>query len=559
MDTAKGGFYVNKGKLEFKSRHEELDESDLSDIEDQPQKKGKKRMIGSGDEGADTESISDPNITVEKTIAPSRPPTISIPTTKARMTGAPPTKRFAHSSHGESPNQRAANAIKKKRLVGMPPTFAKKKSLQNAVNQREDEMFGFLRDMAGGEIPEVDDDIVEVVSASALQGPANKETVTSTVSSPLPTVITENAIPSTSNSGKENMNVLSSPQKKRSLAPMTDTLAKMIDNFKKVTQGLSVPGQKKRLQNSHVDMVIATMYLDYRIEEQCMKDGYTVHEKARVSQTLADFCGIQKGSLYARCMKRKEDNKAAIASTSSPPRPPSSGIINKNIGSNLTAQASVLPQKAAQSILANFLNHPGINRQVIVMLREKIDSGEIGYDEFVKLQPLILTQTQKQSSNGITKVNTSGSSCTTGSSNVAPTSTHNQLKCKMNENAEALKRVAAYMASDVLDYFQKQIKMSRLFIEFGRRNPDKLVVLTSPIVKESFERDGIDLNRFVLSICFHVKIHICIIIFQYHNATQTTENECRYGSSPLSATSIPNNALTGLSQAQLTEVNLKID
>ncbi|KAK6049684.1 hypothetical protein COOONC_12811 [Cooperia oncophora] len=60
---------------------------------------------------------------------------------------------------------------------------------------------------------------------------------------------------------------------------MTDTLSSMIEEFKRCTNNLALPGQKKRLQNIHVDMVIA-------IEEQCLKDGYSVHEKARVAHSL---------------------------------------------------------------------------------------------------------------------------------------------------------------------------------------------------------------------------------------------------------------------------------
>ncbi|KHJ95301.1 hypothetical protein OESDEN_04753 [Oesophagostomum dentatum] len=83
---------------------------------------------------------------------------------------------------------------------------------------------------------------------------------------------------------------------------MTETLSNMIEEFKRCTNNLALPGQKKRLQNIHVDMVIA-------IEEQCLKDGYSVHEKARVAHSLADYCGIQKNSLYARCIKRRDEHK----------------------------------------------------------------------------------------------------------------------------------------------------------------------------------------------------------------------------------------------------------
>ncbi|KJH45391.1 hypothetical protein DICVIV_08558 [Dictyocaulus viviparus] len=99
-----------------------------------------------------------------------------------------------------------------------------------------------------------------------------------------------------------NVNAGTSSPKKRPLAPMTETLSNMIAEFKRCTNNLALPGQKKRLQNIHVDMVIA-------IEEQCLKDGYSLHEKARVAHSLADYCGIQKNSLYARCIKRRDEHK----------------------------------------------------------------------------------------------------------------------------------------------------------------------------------------------------------------------------------------------------------
>ncbi|PIO56883.1 hypothetical protein TELCIR_21716, partial [Teladorsagia circumcincta] len=113
---------------------------------------------------------------------------------------------------------------------------------------------------------------------------------------PQSTSTSSNAEPSTSTA------IVPPSPKKRPLAPMTDTLSSMIEEFKRCTNNLALPGQKKRLQNIHVDMVIA-------IEEQCLKDGYSVHEKARVAHSLADYCGIQKNSLYARCIKRRDEHK----------------------------------------------------------------------------------------------------------------------------------------------------------------------------------------------------------------------------------------------------------
>uniref|UniRef100_A0A158P9Z4 HUN domain-containing protein n=1 Tax=Angiostrongylus cantonensis TaxID=6313 RepID=A0A158P9Z4_ANGCA len=250
MDTVQGGFYVNRGKLEFKTKHEEVNDSDISDSDDTPQpKKGTKRSQTLSEDDVEVDEDVVPPVagsaTDDKTVSDTP---VSIPTNpKPRMVGAPPSK-VRRVALGESANQRAANAIKK-RLVGMPPTILKRKVLPKLTSRKESEVPAFPRTISGEAIvPKIND------------------------------------------------------KKKRPLAPMTDTLSNMIAEFKRCTNNLALPGQKKRLQNIHVDMVIA-------IEEQCLKDGYSVHEKARVAHSLADYCGIQKNSLYARCIKRRDEHK----------------------------------------------------------------------------------------------------------------------------------------------------------------------------------------------------------------------------------------------------------
>lgn len=46
------------------------------------------------------------------------------------------------------------------------------------------------------------------------------------------------------------------PLQRKPLPTLSSTLQEMIDNFKAITAGLALPGQKKRLQNHHIDMVI---------------------------------------------------------------------------------------------------------------------------------------------------------------------------------------------------------------------------------------------------------------------------------------------------------------
>ncbi|CAJ0595657.1 unnamed protein product [Cylicocyclus nassatus] len=79
----------------------------------------------------------------------------------------------------------------------------------------------------------------------------------------------------------------------------SDTLCAMIKEFKRCTKGLvAMGGSKKHLHNIHIDMVLA-------IEEQCLRDGHTAHEKNILIHSLADYCGIQRSTLSDRCSKRK--------------------------------------------------------------------------------------------------------------------------------------------------------------------------------------------------------------------------------------------------------------
>ncbi|KJH45392.1 hypothetical protein DICVIV_08559 [Dictyocaulus viviparus] len=94
MDTVKGGFYVNRGKLEFKTKHEEVNDSDISDIDDLPQqRKAAKRSQISSDEELDVIDKDVPNDlagTSDETVS-SIPSSIP-PNTAQRMVGAPPSK-----------------------------------------------------------------------------------------------------------------------------------------------------------------------------------------------------------------------------------------------------------------------------------------------------------------------------------------------------------------------------------------------------------------------------------------------------------------------------------
>ncbi|EYB81461.1 hypothetical protein Y032_0383g381 [Ancylostoma ceylanicum] len=355
MDTLQGGFYVNRGKLEFKTRHEEVNDSDISDSDEAPQpKKGTKRVVVSSDDEVEVvEDAAAPVATAStsgtKTVSEAPAPVPIAP--KPRMVGAPPTK-VRRITLGESANQRAANAIKK-RLVGMPPTLLKRKVLQTAVTRKENEMSDFLRSMAGGDVP-VDDDIIEVVASTSAQpattskSPEKASTVdiassssTSVPSAPAPS---QNSAPTTSSDASSSTAVVPPSPRKKPLAPMTDTLSKMIDEFKRCTNNLALPGQKKRLQNIHVDMVIA-------IEEQCLKDGYSVHEKARVAHSLADYCGIQKNSLYARCIKRRDEHKngapnLALLAKSGAFGGPRPAAYQKSAAPMVTVPATVKPTSA---------------------------------------------------------------------------------------------------------------------------------------------------------------------------------------------------------------------
>lgn len=53
-------------------------------------------------------------------------------------------------------------------------------------------------------------------------------------------------------------------------------------------------------------MLFGSVHLSFRFEDQYLKDGLTVHERARVFASIAEWVGLQKNSLYARVSKRKE-------------------------------------------------------------------------------------------------------------------------------------------------------------------------------------------------------------------------------------------------------------
>lgn len=166
MDTAKGGFYVNRGRLEFRLKY--VDDSDSED--DQPVKKKileKRRAISDDDQERDndtlkasTSKIPDSLENGDHTEEQKKEESGDIPV-RLSSNGAPPMNRRTVKQ----------NLIKRRRLIGQPPTMkltpsptvkaalGVKKKLKNpmkkvAGNLNEDELDSFLKDMVGGhEIP----------------------------------------------------------------------------------------------------------------------------------------------------------------------------------------------------------------------------------------------------------------------------------------------------------------------------------------------------------------------------------------------------------------------
>ncbi|VDK50974.1 unnamed protein product [Anisakis simplex] len=205
MDTMKGGFYVNKGKLEFRPKYAQDSDSDSEQLTVKKKPAEKRRRVASDDEETNAKSSqaasSNPTATVPKA-STSKPiaemlsstPSSSLPSRKTNesgcesvpneptsesvrlsASGAPPSSSNKDSASRRLLSQQQQQQIKKRRLIGQPPSARINNSLsatppsskptpsstkklktqqskKGAVGDSSaEELDGFLKDMTGGE------------------------------------------------------------------------------------------------------------------------------------------------------------------------------------------------------------------------------------------------------------------------------------------------------------------------------------------------------------------------------------------------------------------------
>ncbi|EFO25303.2 hypothetical protein LOAG_03184 [Loa loa] len=282
LDTARGGFYVNKGKLEFKSKYAEGDED--SDVEDTVIKKKtveKKRKISTDEEVSDSKRtcIFPPaKPSADNSSSLTEPVRRSNPQSPVRLSsaGAAPTTKPR-----DAPRSRllAQQYIKKRRLLGQPPmakiqspavkaAMGVKKKLKpqakrTTVTMTGEDLAGFLKDMTGGELEAVE--------------------------------------------GMEG--IISETKEHKQMPIMSDRLRAMIDTYKQKTKEFGAPNKKIRLPPSLVDLCI-------RIEEQCTLEHFNHQQKTRIFDLLANWVCVQRNSLYIRMKAHRDRHEPSAASDS---------------------------------------------------------------------------------------------------------------------------------------------------------------------------------------------------------------------------------------------------
>ncbi|KAK6034494.1 hypothetical protein COOONC_27998, partial [Cooperia oncophora] len=62
--------------------------------------------------------------------------------------------------------------------------------------------------------------------------------------------------------------------------------------------------------------------------------------------------------------------------------------------------------------------------------------------------------------------------------------------------AKAADGIVTIFSKEILPYFKGEIKLSRLLVEYTRRNPDKAFILACPSVQKLMKDEGVDLNKY---------------------------------------------------------------
>uniref|UniRef100_A0A915Q3Y4 Hpc2-related domain-containing protein n=1 Tax=Setaria digitata TaxID=48799 RepID=A0A915Q3Y4_9BILA len=337
LDTARGGFYVNKGKLEFKSKYAE-DDGD-SDIEETVGKKKtveKRRRISSDEEAGDnkrtcffppTKQPVDSSTSLTDSPKGSNPP----PPIRLSSSGAAPTAKPGDTARSRLLTQQY---IKKRRLLGQPPMAkiqsptvkaalgVKKKLKPQAkratIEMTDEDLAGFLKDMTGGEVESVEG-LENVISAKEKTAPVEHDT---DIDKPLTPPVEKVPQPDVASSSGLAMASSSAAIPKRSpgrppgstvqhkqMPIMSDRLRAMIDTYKQKTKEYGAPNKKIRLPPSLVDLCI-------RIEEQCTLECFNHQQKTRIFDLLANWVCVQRNSLYIR-MKAHRDRHEPNATSDS--------------------------------------------------------------------------------------------------------------------------------------------------------------------------------------------------------------------------------------------------
>ncbi|VDN94400.1 unnamed protein product [Brugia pahangi] len=345
LDTARGGFYVNKGKLEFKSKFAESDGD--SDIEDTVVKKKaveKKRRISSDEETSDSKRTC--------IFPPTKPPVDNSSSLMESVKASNPQSPVRLSSSGAAPTVKPRDPsrnrlltqqyIKKRRLLGQPPMAkiqsaavkaalgVKKKLKPQAkratVGMNDEDLAGFLKDMTGGEI-EIVEGIEDVISGTKEQvcqkttsTPIEHDTdVVDKPVTPPTEKVPQSQVASSSGLAAPSFTVAipkrspgrptGSTMQHKQMPIMSDKLRAMIDTYKQKTKEFGAPNKKIRLPPSLVDLCI-------RIEEQCTLEHFNHQQKTRIFDLLANWVCVQRNSLYIR-MKAHRDRHESIATSDS--------------------------------------------------------------------------------------------------------------------------------------------------------------------------------------------------------------------------------------------------
>ncbi|VDP17923.1 unnamed protein product [Onchocerca flexuosa] len=302
----------------------------------------KKRKISSDEETSDSKRTC--------ILSPAKPPVDNSSSLMESVKGSSPLSPVRLSSSGAAPTAKPNDIprnrfltqqfIKKRRLLGQPPmakiqspavkaAMGVKKKLKpqvkrTTVEMTDEDLAGFLKDMAGGEIEPVEEmeNVISVAKEQICQKttstPIEHDTdvnkpVTPSEKIPQPQVASSSGLAAPSStvviSKRSPGRPPGSTVQHKQLPIMSDKLRAMIDTYKQKTKEFGAPNKKIRLPPSLVDLCI-------RIEEQCTLECLNHQQKTRIFDLLANWVCVQRNSLYIR-MKAHRDRHEPNATSDS--------------------------------------------------------------------------------------------------------------------------------------------------------------------------------------------------------------------------------------------------